>query len=131
MLSSVVLVVVAAAARVLARLVGGMSLESTKLADFLCLEARDGDTAASSADASRDDGCRRSVIDDLRRSEEGWIVRFRLAEELVEEGDDMKMSRDCDITKVRRTVLFCSVLFTGSFSLWWMMMVKMMVRKDG
>lgn len=42
--------------RVLTRLLGGASLESIRLADFLCLEGRVGDSAASSADASREEG---------------------------------------------------------------------------
>ncbi len=79
----------AAAARVRGLLLGGASFASLELVDFLCFEIRDGDSAASSVDASREEGCKRSVVEDLRRSEAIWVVRFRLAEELVEEGDDM------------------------------------------
>ena len=85
------LVAAAAAARVRGLLLGGASFASVELADFLCFEIRDGDSAASSADASREEGCKRSVVEDLRRSEGIWVVRFRLAEEPVEEGDDMGM----------------------------------------
>lgn len=91
LLELTLMVVAAAAARVRGRLFGGASLESTELADFLCLEVRDGDPAASSPEASRDEGCSRSMFEDLRRSEGIWLVRFLLAEEPVEEGDDMGM----------------------------------------
>ena len=60
--------VAAATARVRGRLLGGTSLESIRLADFLCFEVRKGDSAFSSADASRDEGCCKSVVEDLRRS---------------------------------------------------------------
>lgn len=83
-------VAVAVLARVLGRLLGGASLESSQLAGFLCFEVRDGDCAASSADASREEGWSRSVVEDLRRSEGIGVVRFRLAEEPVEDGDDME-----------------------------------------
>jgi hypothetical protein len=63
------LVAAAARARVLGRFVGGASFESIELADFLCLEVREGDSAASSAEASREEGCSRSAVEDLRRSD--------------------------------------------------------------
>ena len=79
----------AAAARVRGRLLGGASFESIELVDFLCFDMREGDSAASSAEASRDEGCSRSVVEDLRRSDGIWLVRLRLADP-VEEGDDIE-----------------------------------------
>jgi hypothetical protein len=86
------LLVAAAAVRVRGRLLGGASLESFELTDFLCFEGREGDSAASSAEASRDEGCRRSAVEDLSRSDGICVVRLRLAAEPVEDGDDIGTS---------------------------------------
>jgi hypothetical protein len=94
LLDSTLLLAAAAAALVLGLLLGGPSFASIEFALFLCLElvVREGDcdSAASSADASREDGCRRSAVEDFNRSEGIWVVvRLRFAEELFEEGEDM------------------------------------------
>jgi hypothetical protein len=47
---------------------------------------REGDSASSSPEASREDGCWRSVADDFNRSDA--VVRFRLADPF-EDGEDM------------------------------------------
>lgn len=80
----------AAVARVRGRLLGGASLESIELAAFLCLDMREGDSAASSAEASRDEGCSRSAVEGLTRADGIWLMRFRLADDPVEEGDDIE-----------------------------------------
>ena len=60
-----------------------MSFEETC---FLCRVFDEGDSASSSPEASRDDGWRRSAVDDLSWSE--GVILF-LFPELVEEGEDM------------------------------------------
>lgn len=82
----------AAVARVRGRLLGGASLESMELAAFLCLDMREGDSAASSAEASRDEACSRSAVEGLTRADGIWlpVMRFRLADDPVEEGDDIE-----------------------------------------
>lgn len=55
--------------RVRGLLLGGLLVESREIVDFLCLElikAAAGESFASSPEASRDDGCSRSAVEDFK-----------------------------------------------------------------
>lgn len=67
-------------------------IESLAAADFLCftplVTACEAESAASSPEASRDDGCRRSAVDDCLIELERFEVRFRF-DEPEDDGDDI------------------------------------------
>ena len=76
----------------LGRLLDGL-VESIDVKSFLCLllvASGTAEPAASSPEASRDDGCSKSAVDDLVMLDGRVEVRFRLAiPEPEEDGDDM------------------------------------------
>ena len=77
--------------RVLGRLAGGL-VESMDIVDFLCLAivgaCVEVSSAASSPEASRDEGCCRSTVEDFFIPEARFAVRFRFPEP-DDEGEDM------------------------------------------
>lgn len=82
---------------------GGGFVESTEVADFLCLlvdtDTGTAESSASSPEASRDDGWRRSAVDDFLIAVGSVLVRFLLVEP-VDEGDDILPERwaECQST---------------------------------
>lgn len=77
--------------RVRGRLAGGL-FESIELVALRCLVLLAGEVATSSPEASREDGWRRSVVEDLSCCVGRSLVRLRLAELPAEEGEDMLIS---------------------------------------
>ncbi len=82
---------------VLGRLLGAL-VESFGAADFLFLTplvtACEAESAASSPEASRDDGCRRSAVEDCLIECWRFEVRFRF-DEPEDDGDDIVWAIIC------------------------------------
>ena len=99
----------AALERVRARF-GGGAAPSMEGGCFLCLVFEAGESASSSPEASRDEGWRRSVVDDFRRSLEIWEMRLRFVEAFEEDGEDIlaaggyELKAPCCIRGCRYTV---------------------------